>query len=131
MTRPIFGKMKTIVLPAPENGIPLTLADYKEKYGIDLTEWLYLEEGYIKFNFPKDTLILIQDDGGNLFSDGGYIGIIPVSAGYLASEWESGVNPAETRIGSHDGTGTNGIDFQIPASEDFELSNVIVQGTTY
>ena len=37
---PNFGKNKTVVLPIPTN--PMSIAEYKAKYGIDLRELLYI-----------------------------------------------------------------------------------------
>ena len=49
MSYPAFGKVKTIVLPIP--GEELTLNEYRDKYGIDLREFIKVTATNILLDF--------------------------------------------------------------------------------
>ena len=58
MGYPAFGKVKTIVLPAPAIA-NTSIEEYKKQYGIDLRELFFLKGKLICFK-PKNSLLLID-----------------------------------------------------------------------
>ena len=62
MSYPVFGKVKTIVLPVPTPDDAISLQQYKDRYGIDLKDFLVLEPDYglIDFIAPKDSIVLFN-----------------------------------------------------------------------
>ncbi len=56
---PNFGKVKTITLPIPHE--PMSIAEYKAKYGIDLKEFLYIsDDSNLYFKAIPNTRILFD-----------------------------------------------------------------------
>lgn len=56
---PDFGKVKTIILPIPSD--PMSITEYKAKYGIDLKEFLLITaDKYLRFKPIPNTQIFLD-----------------------------------------------------------------------
>ena len=80
MGYPNFGKVKTVVLPIPNE--ELTLDEYKEKYGIDLRELVTVSDDYVSLR--GDIAYYCYDAENRLYEDAThYLGqhsLFPISA---------------------------------------------------
>lgn len=127
---PAFGNVKTLTLPIPDsNG--LTIAQYKEKYGIDLKDILFISEIDGGMHLLYNGLILLSDIDNSLwngFNAYGEYSTFPVSA-YSYSIYESENSNGLLSIGylnSSDGMVT-GINFLLPKDRPVSYDNIIVQ----
>lgn len=129
MGYPAFGKIKTLTLPIPSQ--PMTLEEYKERYGIDLLEYVSLSDGgYINFNAHNSYVLLSETNYENEGGDDEIVLnctniIIPI-ASVVVSVWDSGKNDAETKLGIYnpsDGT-MGGLMFSVSKNQSFTLDNV-------
>ena len=124
MGYPAFGKVKTIVLPGP-NGV-LSLAQYKEIYGIDLREFLDLSNGEdiaIKKDILDNSLILIRQDRDL----GDTHPLCPVCSVHFDSPYSAGSTDAKTTLcTSYNDSESDyyGIRLFLSKDVDFELDNV-------
>ena len=50
---------KELYIPIPTTLESLTLTEYKDKYGIDLSNYIVLNEGYISLEFPLYTKVFL------------------------------------------------------------------------
>lgn len=137
MGYPQFGKVKDVVLPVPANE-PLSLDEYKERYGIDLRD-------FIEY-YPDGVCIRLKNVGGCAFycsdlEDGiydsasyalGHNGLYPCSA-FSVYEYDYGKSHATLKMGTYlinDAT-LVGIEFIInqnvenPTTEDIKVSVAI------
>ena len=98
---PKFGKVKTIVLPIPTDDV--SVAEYKDQFGIDLSEFMTTDGENIYID-AKEALILISDPFGHILDVGSsdyywsHNGIFPISSVYAAG-WAEGVSAAQLRVG--------------------------------
>lgn len=79
MGNPIFGKTKNLVLPVPNNYI--SIKDYKEAYGIDLSEMIEIVGNEVRFNFKEGTSVYF--DAHNILTDwfnSNQYGLIPLTS---------------------------------------------------
>lgn len=119
-----FQVTKELYLPI-ELGDSLTLSEYKEKYGIDLSKYLELGEDYtIKFRFPELTKVFIACLNFG-FAD------LPLVAQPLKvseSEWEEGSQDAITalEINDIDSSIGGGIGVRISQDDPFDWDHVII-----
>lgn len=121
MGYPIFGKVKTIVLPGNENTMTsqLTLEEYKKRFGIDLTDFIYLaENGNIDLKNCENTLFLGVDFNGIL---------IPLSI-LSRSTYSAGSQSGSLTLGFKNSGDEDycGIVLHIDATEPFELGSLVV-----
>ena len=125
MGYPNFGKVKTIVLPCPSDS--LTIAQYKERYGIDLSNYLRLEDASIYFKAPENTLILLNDEGGQTTAD--FISRVNTISFIEKQEWEEGNTDGVLNFGAWYVPSENayeGLSFVISKSEEFKLENLLI-----
>ena len=123
---PQFGKVKTIVLPIPANSI--SLDEYKEKYGIDLREYIYLDGHEIKLKNVENALILIDDIDSNLV---GSIRTLRPIISLGIQQWTSGSLDGSTIFGCVYNVADEvyeGLELIIDKDDDFTLDNVHVFG---
>lgn len=134
MTRPIIGKMRTVVLPTIAlAGLTLSLNDYKERTGIDLLDVFdfVLDDGYINIYGKKNTLILIESAKLDVDDNAIENGLQPLNDYKVADQWVSGSSYANTLIGysifENGEPATLGqISFTILQSAEFKLENILV-----
>lgn len=130
MTRPIFGKTKTIVLPIPS--ITMTLEEYKNQFGIDLNEIYDISLSFNAINavLRQSGQILFrakEDDFPTVFTS------ILNPVNYSGSaEWISGSQDATLILGyvtldaNQDISGGLGMGFSISKDAAFDISNLRV-----
>ena len=111
---------KELYLPVPY--VSMTIKQYKEAYGIDLTPWIKLEDGNIRLIFPKNTKV--------------YVVLPQVYDEYLCSTIElahvvslttyvEGSDNAVIHLGYTDiNTDTFGLEFIISKDAEFSLENL-------
>ena len=120
-----FQVVKEIYLPIQRSD-NLTLAEYKEKYGIDLKPFVSLDdEGKsIQFTTPNNAKFFIA------FLDSLLVPFSKVFQpnAFTTQSWDSGVDSAETILMIEDITATYGIGiaFTIDANDAFDLANIHV-----
>lgn len=133
MGYPSFGKVKTIVLPCPSYSDTLSISQYKEKFGIDLSEYLILDNGYIYFD-AKGNLILINsfdiDSVGEHISYGLNHAIVPLVATKQLS-WLSGSDTGVLKLGIYEVTDDDcyGLYIFVDKDDDFTMDNVRIRGS--
>lgn len=132
MSYPNFGNVKTLTLPIPDsNG--LTIAQYKEKYGIDLKDILAINSDDGGMRLIYNGLILLSDIENSLWNNFTVMGehsVFPVSS-FGMSDYESGVNDGSLSIGVCDviNNTTAGLMFFLPNSRTPTLDNIVVMPT--
>lgn len=125
---------KEVHLPITmESGNGITLEEYKNRYGIDLTDIL-------EFNIISNTLeirvkpfykvwIYSANPKPQVFSD--FMGyMVQASNGCVSeSEWASGVTAAETKFGAWDDQdeGFVGLYFSISQADELDIKNIKVK----
>ena len=128
---PIYGKVKTIVLPIPA-GV-LTLDQYKENYGIDLKEFIGLEaNGAITMSFPRNTQVLLDAEdiaGVNTFMPAIKGSLLSISAS-ISTSYSAGATDANITIGAYnyDDSGIIGLQIECDKDVSFELDNLKISG---
>ena len=110
---------KELYIPVP-TGEYLTLQQYKEKYGIDLKEYLSLDGNYIKCDFGDAKVYLVSDAFKSVAGSS-----VVMGRGYGQIEYESGDTDGKLSI-TVDGAGELGLVFTIDNSEELSLDNVVV-----
>lgn len=132
MTRPIFGKMKTIVIPfAQGEDEYMTLEEYKEKTGVDIRDVIILEPtielgiGHIiPRRYPLSYTLIQSGDEISQFGECG--ALIPVSGADQIQPWKSGVTDYEGYVVglTFDSSGAlmGGIDLLLKIDKDDEFS---------
>ena len=125
MGYPAFGKVKTITLPSPDES--LTIEGYKEKYNIDLKDFIELIEGNIKIKdeILNSSLILVMQSK--------YLGttspLVPVCRERVISSYEAGVSDAITRLCTTynvDDEDYWGIELQVVKNGTFDFDHLII-----
>ena len=124
MSYPVFGKVKTIVLPTDLDSA-VTLDEYKNLFGIDLKELIYLDKlnHCILFKAPN-TMFLLGMHG--LESYYGLYGnyLAPANSVYVSS-WDEGVTPALTLLWTaHNDSEGAGLTLTIDSSAPFSIDSV-------
>ena len=120
MGYPSFGKVKTIVLPIDAIDGEMTIEQYKEKYGIDLKDLIYLDElnKTILLKNKDNLLILVNDMSSN-----SYLPIFcPPSISVQA--WEEG--NSNGNISFLDNSNDFGVIIEISQDDNFKIENVKV-----
>ena len=123
-----FQVTKELHLPIGDDDQEITLEQYKEKYGIDLSKYLSIESNYIIFNTP--------------FLEKLYLILMPRSQAYIGSygkvmtnleliqidEYEAGTKDAVSILGiySHDESGYFGIKFSLNKDDELDIKNIKV-----
>lgn len=97
---PNFGKVKTIVIPVPIE--QLNINEYKEKYGIDLRDFVLLDKQYGRMYLKPNAFYLIDFNtavGSSLIGEesANFAGLFPISK-LNASAYVSGNVDAKLRI---------------------------------
>ena len=121
----IFGKSKTIVLPVP--GVQgMSLEEYKNKYGIDLKDFIRLDGTRITFN-TNHSLILIDGStyDGLLLVNGIENAIIPSTDSSL-EDYVAGSSDARLTIGVYNVEEeiVCGISFYLSRNKEFSIDNI-------
>lgn len=119
-----FQVPKDIYLPILFEGDGIyTLEKYKESYGIDLKEYIYLDNDdmSIKLDFGFARLTVVSDSS---FSVDTYK-VIPVTI-IEKTHYESGVADAVAIVGTYDSAseGNVGLKIYIPKDQDFAIENI-------
>ena len=117
ITYPPFGKVKTIVLPVKNIPYGSSIEEYKELFGIDLKDFIELDEdGYINFKPKPNDFYLLQCE----ILGGGFV-LLPIAT----------VGRTKYVFGNTDGDlslqgieNSEGIVFWVDSSDDFTLENV-------
>ena len=126
MSYPNFGKVKTIVLPCPDE--PMSIEEYKNAYGIDLRGMIVLKDNNIEFknDILESSLILLRQSR----AVGDITPLVPVMGVYSAYTYESGVTPADTKLltrYNNEENGYYGIQLKINEDVEFKLDNLLIQ----
>lgn len=126
MGYPIFGKVKNIVLPC-DTSDPLTLDQYKEKYGIDLKEFLVVENNVIKFKADNSVIYIQTRNEQGAQAVYGTSFLCPVTSS-LITAYESGQSSAKLMLGvyNNDEQDYCGIGLTIDKDDEYTLDNVKV-----
>lgn len=124
-----FGVVKTLVLPIPETEI--SVDEYKERFGIDLKEYLILQDGLIGFDF-KNCIVYLSDYKnyvGGIVSGYTQNFVFPIAC-IKYQAWESGSNDGYLQLGSYDSTQlvVDGLHLFIERDKDFEIDNIKIGG---
>lgn len=128
MSYPAFGKVKTIVLPCilEGRGEFITIQEYKNKFGIDLTEILYINGNRLELRANAQILLqpYLEDKEASALP---YLNCLMPIMKYAISERTS-VLAAEIdlMVVSDSENDYFGIIFRIPASAEMKLENVQV-----
>lgn len=135
MVRPIFGKIRTVVIPATLPSETFTLDEYKEKTGIDLLDVFNIildENGYIQIYAKENTLVLIQS--ALLDEDDAPIenGLSLANDRPQQDKWISGSSDGMTIVGYSISNGLGGfltgggLEFTISKNSQFKVENIKV-----
>ena len=124
MGYPNFGKVKTVVLPLTDEA--LTINEYKEKYGIDLKQFIVLDDGgfiTLDNNFLDSTLILIRQSK----SSGATTPLVPcqkvvTEAAYIADNQQATTLLASCYNEAEEGF--YGLALFIEPSAEFSVDNI-------
>lgn len=128
MTYPNFGKVRTIVLPIDYNDPSMSLEEYKDKYGVDISNFIFLDEGnhQIILSFPDFAQILLCEINYGLVAINGCPHIAQPN-NLIVSQWDSGNSDGRTTIFyANDVTGF-GLSFAISQDDDFKIENIIIE----
>lgn len=123
MSYSAFGKVKTIVLPINGNE-DLSYEQYKEKYGIDLKDVIYLQGTSIRIR--EGALVLVQAKPS---SEMGYDYFPSLFAPnyYQQEDWKEGNAQGILSLGLVDtGSAAHGIRFYVESDDEFKIENVNV-----
>ena len=140
MAYPNFGKVKTIVLPIPYSWIGID--EYKEKYGIDLKEFIKLNFTSKSIELEKSPNTLILIDLSDSIDYAGFIGLpalVPLGSFSVMDPeyYDSGVNDATLnymlfKYSTDDGLlGLAILRFRISKDDDFSYDNLKISVVDY
>ena len=134
MGYPNFGKVKTITLPIPSTY--MTYKQYKEKYGIDLKNILFIDEVSKLIKLKPSRTLLLADISEVIKQEGidYYPAIISLGGCAVgAQDYISGSQNAlliftldEYTISDSSMTPKYELKFQIESSDSFEFDNIII-----
>ena len=119
-----IGKYKTIVLPIPNyiESEAITIKQYKEKYGIDLKSFIFVDESNcIGFNMPFGTMLLLDSKEIADTLPTTHLGLMPVGSFAQESYWDEGVDPARTYLTYSD---LLKLVFKISEDDELNIDNV-------
>lgn len=122
MGYPAFGKVKTIVLPIAK-GDNLSISEYKEKYGIDLKEYLFVDaSGNLYFDTSKYLFLvrLIDADRSTYHFNSFNVIISSLVTTYDAGSTDATLQLMTSPVDEADWS----IKFEIDKDVDFLLDNV-------
>lgn len=116
MGYPNFGKVKTIVLPTPDEN--LSYEQYKEKFGIDLKDIVKIASNGLIILKPQNVFWLINDVDAHWETPSRLYTIISA----YTSGYESGVSDGSLRIYFGGVPESSGIYLDIRCSKDKTLA---------
>lgn len=124
-----FQVPKEVYLPITPND-DLTCDQYKEKYGIDIKQFIEIREGDIVVNSPSFTklyIVLCQHDEG--FNFGGERKVVTELESITESAYISGSSDGATVLGSYSNVESafGGIALCIDKSNDLLIDNVHIR----
>ena len=132
MGYPIFGKVKTLVLPLPNE--TYSIEEYKNKYGIDLTQFIKLNTNFGQIDFVPQlhTMICLEDIhgyGGEIF---GTSKIVPALTNSF-SQYVSGSQDGIFILGVYaiGEEALEGLEIRISKDKDFSMENVKISALIY
>lgn len=119
---PNFGKVKTIVLPFSSDDIGQNLERYKNKYGIDLKEFISLSDsGEIEIVMPQTAIYLYDLDNHNSTC-------LRPSHIQQTTVYDEGQYNAETVIGWFNAEESvfEGINVVIDKDSEYSIDNIVL-----
>lgn len=125
---PNFGKVKTIVLPCDFRE-ELTIDEYREKFGIDLREFISLGSIVkdMKFNAPN-SLVLISTRSGIMEGAYNVNMLVPVTTSSFQVHNSEDQKDASLTLGGYNTEENSlyGITFKIKHTDEFKIENLKV-----
>ena len=137
MGYPNFGKVKTIVLPVPAN--QMTYAQYKEKYGIDLKDFIELGSTSIRLKSNRNVFLIADFTEIKELLESYFPNLCPIgSLPMYAQDYDDGVQDGCMRIYLCDFDESLNevvahfmLQFLIPQDREFKFENMYIQGSEY
>ena len=117
---------KEVYIPISNDFASMTIEEYRQATGIDLSQFIFLDElnKHVNIYFPRFTKVyLVNVDSEK--APASYNVVAP--NGKNGSDWESGVQDAVTQLLAYD-LDSDGmvLNLTIPKSSDFALENILV-----
>ena len=129
MGYPNFGKVKTIVLSCCNQDDEISIEEYKNRYGIDLKEFLSVNANKKTLEFKaKNSMVLVESTTVNLAGMDSTNILIPVTRSFMsAHDVDAGVD-AVLILGGYNESESSiyGINFRVPHRKDLNLDNVVI-----
>ena len=125
MGYPNIGNVKTIVLPIPAN--EMSCEQYKETYGIDLKDLIFIDDRFIRFKGGRNISILLDpsDFLGAIDYTENKWGLSPViklsTTSYTAGESDAQITMEENQI-------LVALQLRISRNTEFSFENLTISG---
>lgn len=126
MGYPVFGKVKTIVLPTNLTQ-PVTIEEYKDLFGIDLKDFIYLDADYHVIKIKAPNTMFLLDMNGLDYVFGNYGDHLESAHSIMISSYTAGSDSATTFLWTaNNSLEGEGIVLNIDKDSPFSIDNLMV-----